>query len=160
EHFERGGQPKKSVGWYRQAAQQALEGDDLATAIERADRAIYCITQAAGFSSDLEPTRSPQQPVSLDDAEREPVRLLRPLQSGAHVWRGEYPLAAERGLEALRSLPVATGGWFLAAAAVAESCSRRLEHDTVIELCRALVDAPTTPYTQRAYTYAIAMAAQ
>src|SRR5262249_10565109 len=29
EHFERGGEPARSVGWYRRAAEQALEGDDL-----------------------------------------------------------------------------------------------------------------------------------
>ena len=40
EHFRRGGAPERAAGWYRRAAELALEADDLAAAVERAGLGI------------------------------------------------------------------------------------------------------------------------
>jgi eukaryotic-like serine/threonine-protein kinase len=141
EHFRRGGEPARSIVWYRRAAQQALEGDDLASAIECAERAIACVDMA-------------DQSSSYQD--REQVGSLRQLQAGAHVWRGEYALAAERGNEALSLLSSASVPWLSAAAAVADACSRRLEHPRVLELCRTLAAIDVTPPLAHAYAHAVA----
>jgi serine/threonine protein kinase/tetratricopeptide (TPR) repeat protein len=141
EHFRRGGEPLRSITWYRRAAQQALEGDDLAGAIECAERAIGC-TESADASSSYH--------------DRELVGALRQLQAGAHVWRGEYALATERGNEALSLLSPSSVPWLVAAAAVADACSRRLEHARVLELCRTLAATDVTPPLYHAYAHAVA----
>jgi len=141
EHFERGGDPRRSTTWYQQAAQQALEGDDLVRAIDRAERAISCITAKVEITAD----------------DRELIGELRQLQAAAHLWRGDFELATGRGQDALARLPIAGERWLMAAATVGDACCRRLEYDTVIELSRALAGVAVTPATSRAYTYAVAM---
>jgi tetratricopeptide (TPR) repeat protein len=141
DHFVKGGDPGRSVVWYRRAAQQALEGDDLAGAIEFAERAIACVRQADE---------------SHTERNVEVVGVLRQLQAGAHVWRGEYALAAERGDNALMLLLPDTVPWLLAAAAVGDACSRRLEHGRVLELCRRLATTDVTPPLHHALAHAVA----
>jgi tetratricopeptide (TPR) repeat protein len=142
EHFERGGDPGRASGWYQRAAEQALEGDDLAAAIDRAERAIASL-RAGDASSTGE--------------ERERIGVLRQLQSGAHIWRGEYPLSAARAREALDALPPASVHWLNAAATVADAWCRQLVHGDVIALCNQLVALPVTPALHGAYAHAIAM---
>ena len=142
EHFLRGGDPRRAIGWYRHAAEQALEGHDLANAIERAERAIACV-HAVGDTGSA--------------ADNEQVGALRQLQADAHVWQGEYALAADRGAEALARLRPGTLPWLLAAAACADASTRRLEHGKVLELCRALADTAPAPGTDAAYAHAVAM---
>ncbi len=141
EHFLRGNEPRRAVAWYRQAAEQALGGNDLGNAIERAERAIACVHAAGDTGA---------------DGDNQLVGVLRQLQCGAHVWRGEYALAAERGAEALMRLAVTSVEWLLAAGSVSEACAKRLEHTKVIELCRALAETPLSPPLHRAYTHAVA----
>jgi len=142
EHFRRGGEPGRSIAWFRHAAQQGLEGDDLAGAIECAERAIACIDAA-------------DQTDTAHD--RELIGDLRQLQAGAHVWRGEYALAAERGNEAIALLSPASVPWLVAAAAVADACSRqRHDHARVLELCRTLAATEVTPPLYHAYAHAVA----
>ncbi len=141
EHFLRGNELRRSVIWYREAAELALEGNDLVNAIERAERAIACV-HAVGDTG--------------GDADCELVGVLRQLQSGAHVWRGEYVLAQERGGEALDRLAPASARWLAAAAAVAEASARRLDHPRVLELCAELVELAIEPACHRAYAYAVA----
>ena len=81
EHFERGEDPRRASGWYQRAAEQALEGDDLPIAIDCAERAVTSLLAVDTASS-------------AEDRER--LGELRQLQSGAHIWRGEYSLAAAR----------------------------------------------------------------
>jgi tetratricopeptide (TPR) repeat protein len=138
EHFERGNDQQRASGWYQRAAEQALEGDDLATAIDSAERAVKALLAVAG-------------------ADRERLGELRQLQSGAHIWRGEYQLAAARGREALAALQPASTRWLNAFATVTDACCRQLLHGEVVELCRALVDIPVTPALHGAYAHAIAM---
>lgn len=142
EHFMRGGEPARAVTWFRHAAQQALEGDDLAGAIGCADRAIACVNEADQSSSAMH---------------RELIGVLRQLQAGAHNWRGEFALAAERGNEALALLSPESVPWLVAAAAVADaSSSRRLEHARVLDLCRTLAATSVTPALHHAYAHAVA----
>jgi tetratricopeptide (TPR) repeat protein len=138
EHFERGGDPRRSVEWYRQAAERALEGDDLGAAIDRAERAVSCLS-------------------SLGEAEQSLVGALRLLQSGAHLWRGEYAAAAERGEQAIARLPIATEPWLAAVANVADACERRLERPRVVELCEVLAGTAIARDAYRAYVHAVAM---
>jgi len=142
EHFERGGDPRRASGWYQRAAEQALEADDLVTAIDCAERAIASL-RAVDASSTAE--------------DRERVGLLRQLQSGAHIWRGEYLQAAARGREALADLPQASTPWLNAMATVTDACCRQLLHGEVVELCHALVAIPVEPALHGAYAHAIAM---
>jgi predicted ATPase len=144
EHFERGGDPRRSTNWYQQAAQQALEGDDLVAAIDRAERAVQCIAATVETTAD----------------DRELIGELRQLQSAAHLWRGDFELAVNRGRDALDRLPPASERWLVAAGTVADACGRRLEYEPVIELCTQLVEVPSTVSTYRAYAYAVAMATQ
>jgi serine/threonine protein kinase/tetratricopeptide (TPR) repeat protein len=140
EHFERGGDPRRSVEWYRQAAERALEGDDLGAAIDRAERAIGCLSSLGGI-------------------EESHVGTLRLLQSGAHLWRGEYAAAADRGEEAIARLAVASEPWLTAIANVAYACERRLDRARVIALCEVLAGTTVAPETYRAYVHAVAMTA-
>ncbi|WP_437964135.1 protein kinase [Sorangium sp. So ce260] len=90
EHFEIGGAPARAADAYLRAAEEALRGGDLVAAVERAERGIGC--GAAG-----------------DTAGR-----LRRVQAEADVWRGELPLAVERGTEALERLERGSAAWFSA----------------------------------------------
>ncbi|MEO8212331.1 MAG: protein kinase, partial [Myxococcales bacterium] len=75
EHFRRGGEPARSVRWYQKAAEQALNANDLAAAIARADLGLEC-----GAGGEL-------------------AGALKLTKAEAHVWRGELALAEERALE-------------------------------------------------------------
>ena len=90
EHFRRGGEPARSVRWYRRAAEQALEANELAAAIEQAERGVSCGAVA-------------------DD-----LGHLRLIEAEANVWRGEHAVAEERGLRALGLLPEGSPAWFRA----------------------------------------------
>ncbi|XXX73112.1 protein kinase [Sorangium sp. So ce134] len=88
EHFEIGGAPARAAAAYLRAAEEALRGNDLATALARAERGIGC--GAAG-----------------DTAGR-----LRGVQAEAHVWRGDLASAVERGSEAMRRIERGSAAWF------------------------------------------------
>src|SRR3569623_867163 len=136
-----GDEPARAAPGYRRAAQQAREGIDLASAIDCAERAIACVDAV----EESDPVR-----------DRELVGVLRQLQAGAHVRRGEYALATERGNQALELLSPSSVPWLVAAAAVADACSRRLEHARVLELCRTLAATEVTPPLHHAFAHAVA----
>ncbi len=142
EHFLRGDELRRASTWFQHAAEQALAGDDLASACERAERAIACV-HAVGDTAG-----------SVDN---EIVGRLRGLQAGAHGWRGEYALAVERGTEAIARLTPATVPWLDAAAAVAQAAARQLAHDRVTELVRTLATLAIEPHARRSFTHAVAM---
>ncbi len=87
EHFERGGEPARALGWFQRAAQQSLEGNDLAAAVERAERAV-----ARG-------------------AVGETLGALRALQAEAECWRGRFADAARHAGEAMDRLPHGGPAW-------------------------------------------------
>ncbi len=70
-HFERGGEAGRAARFYQRAAEQGLEGNDLAGALDRVDRAIGC------------------------GATGEALGELSLTRAVAHNWRGE-PAEAER----------------------------------------------------------------
>jgi tetratricopeptide (TPR) repeat protein len=100
EHFERGGEPMRAVSWYRRAAEQALGGNDLDGAIQRAERGAR-----AG-------------------AQGEELGELRLIQAEAHRWRGENAEAERRGSEAIGLLPRGTSSWCAACGVTAVTAGR------------------------------------
>jgi predicted ATPase len=122
EHFERGGLPAQAVPWFLRAAAQALEGNDFAAAIARAERGIGC------------------NAVGMDRA------ALRLVQAEAHGWRGELAEDETCAMEALEHAPVG-GGLRLEAYGLAAMASGRLGRvDRLVELAerlRAELDATT-----------------
>jgi len=117
EHFERGGEARQAIAWYRNAAEQALGASDLAAAIDRAERAIRC------------------------GADGQTLGALRLLQAEALGWRGDLALAEQRGLEAMRCLPRGSALWCVAAGELA-TASGKLGH---VDRLAALGDALLAP---------------
>ena len=121
-HFELGGQAGSAVSWYRRAADQALEGDDLAAALAHARRGLRC------------------------DEEGESSGPLRLIQAEAHRWRGAAALSRECAGQALALLPPGSHDW-LKAAKTAVLMSRPLgdlgaEQMALIVRMRGLSEAP------------------
>jgi tetratricopeptide (TPR) repeat protein len=115
EHLERGGEPKRAITFYRRAAAQALEGNDLEACLARADRGIAC------------------------GADGEVLGRLLLRKSEAHRWRGENQKGKECAQTALNLLPRTGRRWFLAAGEAVEACARLGEeselHRAVDDLC-------------------------
>ncbi|AKT40051.1 serine/threonine-protein kinase PknK [Chondromyces crocatus] len=100
EHFRRGGVPDRSVRWYRRAAEQALEANDLSAALERAIRA----TEAGAEGPELGG-----------------VRLI---EAEANLWRGELAMAEQRANEATDLLQPLSAAWFRAGMQAAIAAGR------------------------------------
>jgi serine/threonine protein kinase/tetratricopeptide (TPR) repeat protein len=103
EHFDRGGEPAKAVGWYRRAAEQALEGHDLGAVLSRSARGV-ALGLAARVSDDV-------------------LGALRVSEAAAHLWRGEVDDAGRSAADAMDRLPPGDLLWYRAAtwAIVSES---------------------------------------
>ncbi len=110
EHFERGGEPRKAIAWYRRAATQALDGNDLERAILYGDRGAQ-----AGASG-------------------EALGELRLAQAEAHRWRAEYAAARERAQEAMRLLPRGGELWCMAATSAATASGLLGDYDVFVDL--------------------------
>jgi eukaryotic-like serine/threonine-protein kinase len=117
QHFELGGDGAHAVAWYRRAAEQALEGNDFAAMIERAERGAAC------------------------GAEGEVLGALRTLQVEGHFWRGEPEGVDQRGAEALALLPPGSLHYQRALARMIISSGRRVRTERVTELAGLLVGA-------------------
>jgi tetratricopeptide (TPR) repeat protein len=115
EHLERGGEPRRAITFYRRAAAQALEGNDLEACLARADRGIAC------------------------GADGEVLGRLLLRKSEAHRWRGENQQGKECAQLALGLLPRSGRRWFLAAGEAVEACARLGDdgelHRAVDDLC-------------------------
>jgi hypothetical protein len=88
EQFERGGDGARAGACYVLGARQALEGNDLAAVVARAERGMVC------------------------GARREDIGALRGLQAEAHRWRGELAAAERCAVEALESVPRESALWY------------------------------------------------
>jgi eukaryotic-like serine/threonine-protein kinase len=88
EHFERGGDKARAAVWCRDAAAQALEGNDLPGAIARANRGAEL-----GATGDM-------------------LSRLRRIEAQAHFWRGEYALAEASATAAVQSSDSGSALWF------------------------------------------------
>jgi eukaryotic-like serine/threonine-protein kinase len=115
EHLERGGEPKRAITFYRRAAAQALEGNDLEACLARADAGIAC------------------------GADGEVLGRLLLRKSEAHRWRGENQKGKDCAQSALELLPRTGRRWFLAAGEAVEACARLGDeselHRAVDDLC-------------------------
>lgn len=100
EHFERGHEPGRAVAFYRRAALQAVEGNDLEAALLRCQRGLDC------------------------GAEGELRGQLRLVEMEAHGWRGEWSQADQSGSEAVRCLERSSPDWFMAMALNCEAASK------------------------------------
>ncbi|MEO7092188.1 MAG: serine/threonine-protein kinase PknK, partial [Polyangiales bacterium] len=114
EHFERGGEHQKAIGWYRKAAEHALEGNDFEAVVARAERAVAC------------------------GAQGEVLGGLRVLQAEAHRWRGDLVGAETCALDAMRLLPRCTPPWFSAVSDLALASGRRGKGEQVGALAQML----------------------
>ncbi|WP_437282388.1 protein kinase [Sorangium sp. So ce375] len=100
EHFRRGGEPGRAVRWYRRAAEQSLEANDLRAAIERAACGEAC------------------------GAEGEDLGALRLVAAEANVWTGDLAAAEELGASAAELLPAGCPGWFRAVTQIAAAAGK------------------------------------
>ncbi|APR79789.1 Adenylate cyclase [Minicystis rosea] len=119
EHFTRGCAEAEASAWWRRAAEQALEGNDLAHAVERAERGV--IAGALG----------------------EQLGALRLIQAEAHRFRGELAQAEARAAEAIALLPKGSPAFLRAASELAAAAGLLGHVERVEAVARALpADAP------------------
>jgi tetratricopeptide (TPR) repeat protein len=88
EHWEKAGENTHAIEWYRRAAGHALEGNDFAAAIQRAERATAC--GAAG----------------------ETLGELWLTRIEANIWQGDFRAVAHACESALGLLPKGCERWF------------------------------------------------
>jgi eukaryotic-like serine/threonine-protein kinase len=155
EHLERGGLPESAAGWYRRAAEEALEGNDLEAVVSRAERGLACI--AAAIEADPEARQTIEMraherpslsrpPASLS-APSAAATTIDPLERGAlylllaeaHRWRGKLADAERSSLEAIAALPEGSRLWYQAVNEAVLASGRLGNADrvaSVIELIR------------------------
>jgi hypothetical protein len=123
EHFQRGEEAPRAVTAFVRAAEQALDGNDLAGTIARAERGV-----AGGAAG-------------------EELGRLHHLESEALAWSGDNLAAERHGLLALASLPRGSATWFLALGETVAAAGRIARRETVLRLLGELLPAgsPTTP---------------
>jgi tetratricopeptide (TPR) repeat protein len=107
EHLRRGGAVDRALPWYQRAAEQALNANDLAAAIERAALGLAC------------------------DAVGEVAGELKLIQAEAHVWRGELALAEGLALQAIAVLPRGSALWLRAQGQAIIAAAKRGDLDRV-----------------------------
>jgi tetratricopeptide (TPR) repeat protein len=88
EHFERGGDPLRAAQWCRQAAEEALAGNDLPGAVARADRGVQLGASGANLGA------------------------LRLVQAQAYFWRGKYAQAEAAAAAAIDHVVAGSVAWF------------------------------------------------
>jgi eukaryotic-like serine/threonine-protein kinase len=102
ECFERGGLRGEAATWYRRAAEQAFEGNDLALVLALAQRAMACAAEGPAF-----------------DARWHGELYL--LQASANRFRGQAPEMQRCALDALARLPRGSAPFYRALEAVAHA---------------------------------------
>jgi eukaryotic-like serine/threonine-protein kinase len=100
QHFERGGEPARALGWFRRAAEISLAANDFRGALDRAERGAN-----SGASGEV-------------------LGALRLIQAEAHRWCGEFAEGKRRGAEAMALLARGSPLWFSAAGEVAEASGK------------------------------------
>ena len=133
EHFHQGGEPARALGFYLEAAEQALEGNDFAAALDRAARGL-----ASGADGEVE-------------------GALVVVQAEAHKWLGNNVEAEAAGARALALLERGSVRWLKALADLATVRAKMGLHDPVLALCRDL-QAEDPAYAPGSYATAAAPA--
>jgi tetratricopeptide (TPR) repeat protein len=131
EHFERGLESGRAIGWYRRAAEQALEGNDLQAVFARAEKGV------------------------LLGASGETLGLLCLLQAEAHRWRGENAPAERAGLAAKTALDPQGPRFLQAAGEVALASGRLGNHDGLVHLAEELLELGPAAASGGAYAVAL-----
>ena len=134
EHFERGGEPARALGFYLRAAEQALGGNDLTAAVERAERGIRC------------------------GAEGETLGALRRVQVEAHRWLDQTELAIVAAQDAFRVFRPGSTGWCGVAGELALLRGRTGEADQIAAIASALADVVVEADARPALAGALARA--
>lgn len=116
EHFERGGDVKRATTLFLGAAEQALQGNDIAAVIARAERGAQC------------------------GAVGEELGALRLLQAEALLWGGDNVGGLAGAREAMLLLPRGGERWCLAAGHAAAASGRIANHGELEALAEALLD--------------------
>jgi len=107
EHYHRGSLPALAIGWYRKAAEQALDRNDLAGAIDRTERAIEC------------------------GAQGEALGILEKIRADAHYLRGELGASKTAAERAISILPEASAEWFYAVGSLIAATGQTGDNDSV-----------------------------
>ncbi|HTN83381.1 MAG TPA: serine/threonine-protein kinase PknK, partial [Sorangium sp.] len=118
EHFRLGGEPARAVRWYRRAAEQAIEANDLASALARAEMGIQC------------------------GATDEELGRLRLVEAEVSLWQQETALAAQRGTEAASLVRVGSSSWFRAIGQVIVAEGKLGHFDRVEAWATRVAEAP------------------
>jgi tetratricopeptide (TPR) repeat protein/tRNA A-37 threonylcarbamoyl transferase component Bud32 len=120
EHFDRGQAADRAVGWYRRAAEQALEGNDLEAATRRSERAV-----------------------ELGADGQELVEALLVLAE-ACKWRGANAEAAAAARKAMAAAPLGSESWCAAAGEVVAASGKLGDRQALAELASTLLALPAT----------------
>jgi tetratricopeptide (TPR) repeat protein len=118
EHFERGGALERAVGWYRRAAEQALDGNDFDAVVARAEQAIRAGASGAALGQ------------------------LHLLEAEALGWRGAFEPAAHHAHLATTLLAAGTAPYNRALEELAYASAALGRHDAVVAGARALLASP------------------
>jgi tetratricopeptide (TPR) repeat protein/predicted Ser/Thr protein kinase len=121
EHLLLGGEPLRAIEPLGRAAEAAVRANDLAAAVELAERAIQ-----AGASGERR-------------------GRLRLLQAEANQWRGEQAQAVRAAEEAMALLPPGTEPWCQAALEAATGWSREARNAPVAALAQELLAQVASP---------------
>ncbi len=115
EHLERGGEKRRAVSFYVEAAKKALGGNDFAGVLLCADRAVALGAEAH---------------------ERGHARLLR---AEALRWRGDNAAAREAATEAMELLAEGSGAWCEAAGEVVMTSGMLADPETTGSIARTIL---------------------
>lgn len=135
EHFRRGEEPARAVRWYERAAAQALKANDLAAAIERAERGMAC------------------------GAGGEEAGILRSIQAEGHVWRGEHAEAERRALEAAAGFAPGSAAWLRAQGQAIIAAAKHGKLDLVERQVRLVAESTPEPGARGAQIVCLSWAA-
>jgi tetratricopeptide (TPR) repeat protein len=125
EHYFSGGDSQQAAKWFHRAATQALDSNELATAMARADRALQ---------------------LGVTGIERGQVFAL---QATAAYWQRDEPATRRYAEQALTELPEGSAGWYLCVAHVLVASGRLQDFVTVTRwldaVLRAVPDSGALP---------------
>jgi tetratricopeptide (TPR) repeat protein len=134
EHFELGGERARAVHGFVEAAEAALQANDLEAARAHAERAVAC------------------------GATGETLGAVRALESEVSRWQGDNARGVVEGREAVRLLPRGAVRWYLAVGQLASLLGRAGETEALTELGEGLLEPPP-PDAGGAWVVAAARAA-
>ncbi len=115
EHFERGDETARAGQAYADAALQAMEGNDFASTVARAERAI-------GLGAD-----------------RQLTGRMRALQAEAGRWLCTYAEGETHARDAVACLDAYSSGWWLALGELVTLCGKQAKTSDVVELAQRFV---------------------